>query len=115
VRRFGRQAEGDRSQYVDIGKIGDELIGQNDRAPPGFGRNGHLLRRDPCRYRHIGFGSLLPSGSFHPNLGSRDVCHNTPWMVPRGTGQAKSRLRDTFAKFQNGIEASFAKALPLVI
>jgi hypothetical protein len=31
-RRFGGQAEGDRGQYVDIGKIDDELAGQHDRA-----------------------------------------------------------------------------------
>jgi hypothetical protein len=31
--RFGSRAEGDRSQYVDIGKIDDELAGQNGRAP----------------------------------------------------------------------------------
>jgi hypothetical protein len=35
-RRFGRQAGGDRSQYVDIGKIDDELAGQNDRALKGL-------------------------------------------------------------------------------
>jgi len=75
-RRFGRQAGGDRSQYVDIGKIADELAGQNDRAlkglvemaiwcVEGLADIGISASTFSCQLNH-----------FVPNPGSRDECQH---------------------------------------
>ncbi|MFI5016216.1 MAG: hypothetical protein ACHQAY_28110, partial [Hyphomicrobiales bacterium] len=56
--------------------------GQNGRAPSGFGRNGHLVRRKPRRYRSIGIDFLLPAGHFVSNPGSRDICQHALEPAP---------------------------------
>jgi hypothetical protein len=71
-RRFGRQAGGDRSQYVDIGKIDDELAGENDRALKG------LVEMAICCVEALADIDISAStfscqmSHFVPNPGSRD-------------------------------------------
>ena len=74
--RFDRQAGGERSQYVDIGKIDDELAGQNDRALKGLVEIAIWCVEALADIEISASTFSCQLNHFVPNPGSRDECQH---------------------------------------